>query len=393
MSEKKEFPVLYKKTSKGEIERWEICAEDGSPAFFVSTHGLLGKKQVSKRKDVPEGKNIGKKNETTPFQQACKEAESKWKKKVKKGYFESEEDARGKVVLLPMLAHDYQKRSHDIVWPAFAQAKIDGVRCLGLPDGTLLSRGGDPFPTLDHIRLELAHLQEKIGETCHVDGELWTPNLSFQVQAGLVRKAKDIPPERMEQLEMVHLHVFDCFDPKKPDWTFEERYNFIALAVESGEYETIELVPVCEVADEEALRVTHDDYVKAGYEGIIVRNKEGLYKLAHRSPDLQKFKVFFDDEFEIVGYKPAQETVKDIIDVDGRPKTIDRQVETVVWKCITKSGDEFEVRPVGTWQQRQKWLQCADEYIQKLLTVKYQELTDEGIPRFPVGKAIREDGI
>ena len=42
-------------------------------------------------------------------------------------------------------------------------------------------------------------------------------------------------------------------------------------------------------------------FVSDGYEGIIIRNLEGGYKKKHRSKDLQKWKFFEDDEYEIVG--------------------------------------------------------------------------------------------
>ena len=41
--------------------------------------------------------------------------------------------------------------------------------------------------------------------------------------------------------------------------------------------------------------------------------------------------------------------------------------------------------------QRREWFQNGAAYVNKKLTVIFQELSEQGIPRFPVGKAIRED--
>jgi hypothetical protein len=42
----------------------------------------------------------------------------------------------------------------------------------------------------------------------------------------------------------------------------------------------------------------------------------------------------------------------------------------------------------GRWSSGE-WFNDGDSYIGKNLTVVYQELTEDGKPRFPVGKALR----
>ena len=49
----------------------------------------------------------------------------------------------------------------------------------------------------------------------------------------------------------------------------------------------------------------------------------------------------------------------------------------------------FSVVPKGTIKQKQKWFKKADKYIGKLITVKYQRLSKDGIPEFPVGIGLR----
>ena len=48
------------------------------------------------------------------------------------------------------------------------------------------------------------------------------------------------------------------------------------------------------------------------------------------------------------------------------------------------------VRPTGTLEERGKMFKNGKKYVGKMLTVKYQELSEDGIPRFPVGKSVRE---
>jgi len=115
-------------------------------------------------------------------------------------------------------------------------------------------------------------------------------------------------------------------------------------------------------------------FLADGDEGVMIRNAASPYQVGKRSYHLQKFKKFFDDEYKIIGANEGQ----------------GNDIGTVVWVCETPQGLPFAVRPKGTRAERQDWYQNRDQYIGKGLTVKYQELTNDGIPRFPVGIAIRD---
>ena len=52
---------------------------------------------------------------------------------------------------------------------------------------------------------------------------------------------------------------------------------------------------------------------------------------------------------------------------------------------------EFNVRPRGSHDYRRELFQNGDSLIGQKLTVIFQEYSADGIPRFPVGKAIRYD--
>jgi hypothetical protein len=104
---------------------------------------------------------------------------------------------------------------------------------------------------------------------------------------------------------------------------------------------------------------------------------DGIYRTDYRSHDLQKYKEFFEDEFQIIGFKEG----------DGRDKG------TVIWVCKTegKDGKEFSVRPRGSVALRTELYKNAHEWVGKQLTVIYQERMESGIPRFPVGKSVRDN--
>ena len=80
------FPELQGTATTGKTKMWSLrvfdrASDAGLVGVIETTHGYIdGKKQVNE-KIISEGKNIGKKNETTPLQQAISEARSSWVKK------------------------------------------------------------------------------------------------------------------------------------------------------------------------------------------------------------------------------------------------------------------------------------------------------------------------
>src|SRR6185295_3948456 len=94
------LPMLFKKSSQGKIECWEVYVEkmgDGTCRVHSAYGEEAGKIQTT-FDTISEGKNLGKANETSVFEQACNEAKAKWEKKKKRGYVESIKAAQaGKV--------------------------------------------------------------------------------------------------------------------------------------------------------------------------------------------------------------------------------------------------------------------------------------------------------
>jgi DNA ligase 1 len=365
-----QFPKLYKKTSTGKIQEWNIYTAQKMAGFLIVTergqHG--GKINSDGGKFISVGKNIGKANETTPEQQAADEAQSKWNKKVDEGYFETIDEAENELVLLPMLAHPYEKRKHNIVWPAIGQPKLDGIRCLAR-NKSLMSRKGKEFPHLEHIREVVKNLTNGIV----LDGELYSHEVPFEEITGIVRR-ETLKSGDDEKMKKILLNVYDCIIIGRPDMSFEERYEFLEKVVKELNSPYITLVKNVELNNEEEMKEQHNVMVADGYEGIMIRNKSGDYAINKRSKDLQKFKHFFDSEYKIVGF------------TDGEGS----ETGCVIWQCVTPEGKEFSTRPRGTREERQELFKKGDSCVGKQLTVRYQELSQDNVPRFPVGIVVRD---
>ena len=364
------LPTLYCKSKTGKTQVWNIQVIGST---IRVSYGYQDGATTVNEKTITAGKNIGKKNETTPEQQATSEARSTWDKKKTGGYAESLDDAHVPGVadaaavaaheaILPMLAHDYHKRGKDIKFPCFVQPKLDGVRCI-FKNGVLTSRQGKVFPNMDHITQDLKDVDLVL------DGELYSNTLNFQQFVGLVRKKKHNDAEK-QLLRQVKFHVYDCVNDKP----FSERNESINNLFSKRMYAFSEPLLTEECKAKEDLKKFHDKYVAEGKEGLIIRNKDGLYQLAARSKDLQKYKEFEDAEYKVIGFT----------DGEGSEKGL------VIWICETSAGKSFHVRPRGTHEARAEIFNEAKDYVGKSLTVRYQELTEEGIPRFPVGIAFRD---
>ena len=380
----KDYPTLYKKDKSNNVRIWKLTATmHPDNTFWIETeYGQKDGKIIHGEKQVKEGKNIGKKNETSVEQQTILVCDKTFKdKKEKEEYIESLDDidsVKTDISFPPMLADTWEpnsktKRKIDITFPCIVQPKLDGIRCLTyIKDSVIVnqSRQLKYFKNLDHINFELKIVFSNFPQIV-LDGELYNHDIVFNQIAGIVKKEK-LKVEDREKLENIQYHIYDCFLPNE-NKTALERFDIIEK-IKKNKFKYIKFVQtyVCPTKDDIANRF-HPAFIEEKYEGLILRNKDAPYEFT-RTKNLQKFKTFSDDEFEIIGFKQGEGHD------DG----------TVIWKCKTKSGKEFDVRPTGTVKERSELYKNGDKCIGKMLTVTYQELSEFGVPRFPVGKTIRD---
>jgi DNA ligase 1 len=355
--------TLYHTSKTGAIVEWDIWTEG---ADIVTEFGQRdGKKQLARK--TATSKNIGRSNETTPEDQAILEMQSMHKKKLDGKYSTTLKGAKQEV-FLPMLASSFDKRKDKVIYPVDVQPKLDGVRCLAYWEGDfvrLMSRGGKYWECSEHI---VAELEQVLPKGWVLDGELYVHGETFQEITKLVKKLR---PESVA----VEYHVYDV--PRIEEETLED---WVDRCDALGEFK--ELAKDCEsvfvvrtdiAENEDEVYELQSEYLEEGYEGAIVRELDGEYRFGYRSNKLLKVKNFCDSEYKIVGFTTG----------------VGRFNGCIIWICVTEDGDEFKVVPQGTMEERKATYDEAEDHIGELLKVKYFELTDDGIPRFPVGLGIR----
>ena len=86
--QQKELPILYGMSRLSKVLQWQAKVEehDNGMASIIIEAGYVGGKIQIKPKMIKKGKNIRKSNETTPFEQALSEIESKWTAKRFENY-------------------------------------------------------------------------------------------------------------------------------------------------------------------------------------------------------------------------------------------------------------------------------------------------------------------
>ena len=353
--------TLYHQGKTGAIVQWDIWTEG---ADICTEYGQIGGKMQTSRKTATP-KNVGRANATDADEQAILEAKARHKKRLDAKYSLTIEECK-KEVFLPMLAASFDKRKDKVVYPVDVQPKLDGVRCLAYWDGDsvkLMSRGGKQWNCCQHIIDEL----ETILPTDWVlDGELYIHGSTFQEITKLVKKLR---PESVN----VQFHVYDV--PRAgTNHEWEERKNHLNdFHGNHGLCKSVKVVRTDFAAHEEDVYELQSEYLEEGYEGAIVRERDGEYKFGYRSNKLLKVKNFMDKEYLIAGFTTG----------------VGRFDGCIVWVCMTEDGQSFKVVPQGTMEERQETYQNADKHIGDWLKVKFFELTDDGIPRFPVGLGIR----
>ena len=250
-----------------------------------------------------------------------------------------------------LLAHPWDGSVDVAGW--WMSEKLDGVRAYW--DGSrLLSRLGNAYHAPDWFLDGLPRHA--------LDGELWMGRKLFQKTVSVARR-QDMP-ETWKQMSYV---LFDLPDLDAP---FEERMRALEAAFAAGKHPYARFHPQlrCEGhghLNEELARV-----LAAGGEGIMVRMPGSPY-VAGRSETLLKVKAFHDAEARVLTHIQGRGKHK------GRLGALGVELANGVRFSVGTGFSDAERRcppPIG----------CV-------VTFRYQELTDGGVPRFPSFVRARTD--
>jgi len=395
--------ILVSKDSKGKIRVVELDREwnDQQHGYVIhrTTYQYGGKRTIQPDILIQRGKV-----NRTVTEQANLEYNSHKKKYLDKGYklvtpevkfddinalyeFLGDNKTNQEGILKPMLAKQADKIASSVFNNDFyGSRKVNGTRCLIYwkdHEIKTASRGSISYDlTLYHIirHPKLIDFFKKHPEVI-LDGEIYKHGWPLNRISGMCRSQSTV-----DETKPLEFYWYDIVDLEKP---FSERWELMqeyASELELLEFDPIrewkegelkiQLLPQKQMTGWSTLMKYHNEYVKEGWEGLVIRKASGKYGPGKRTNDMIKIKIYKDSEYEIVG---LSEGLRD---------------EDMCFVMKTSNGQEFKAKPMGDREQKQWYRDHLDELIGKMATIKYFEMSGkEGseIPQQPIFVAIRED--
>ena len=277
----------------------------------------------------------------------------------------------------------------DLRFPVMVSPKLDGVRCIIL-NGVAVSRNLKPIKN-QFVQSKLAKLPDGI------DGELIVgaptgEDVWNRTNSGVMRSAGQ---------PGFTFHVFDYLQVQagvhgKLIPFFDRLAEARAICARRGW--PCEAVKHHQIHDLAGLDYIEDFYVNEGYEGVMLRDPKGHYKFGKSTlteGGLLKLKRWHDAEATVIGFVERMHNGNEAtIDALGRTKRSSAKdgktgrgdLGALVCEF---NGAEFEIGTGFSDAQRAELWDNQASYLGSMVTFKYQQLSEIGVPRFPVFKGFR----
>jgi DNA ligase-1 len=364
---------LFNYDSKGKLREWTIEVEGGK---YRTIHGLVGGKIQTTLWNVVQETNVGRSNHRDVSEQALFEAQATITKQKEQGWRESIEELSSVPKNFEcMLADSYTDRAKELNFSEgiYVQPKLDGIR-LNVVDGEFLSRNKKPFVSIPHLNF----LRDfSIKHNVVLDGELYNHEFKedFNKITSLVKKTKPTDSDLKESEEKIFFYIYDAYFKNNPDLKFTDRFDALKelFKVENVDTSRIVFVLTYHCNSPEVVDAYYGEFLEKGYEGQMVRvnvpyqQKRGRYLL--------KRKEFYDAEYEIVEIGEGR---------GNRSGTAGYAI------MKNKDGSTFSSNIKGNREWIKDLLINKESVVGKMATIKYLNLTPDGVPRFPFLMCIRD---
>ncbi len=293
----------------------------------------------------------------------------------------------------PMSFPDYFEK---LQYPLLCSPKYDGIRCI-IKNKRAMSRSFKILPSYQ--------VQEEFTEFEHFDGELIEGNATdFDVYN---RTQSHVMSENKPG-ELTYF-VFDYTHPEYLNKPFYERLDFLKSKPFYQSFEFVEkalgtagrirVVPHEHIENYDELIQYEEKCLKEGFEGIMMRNPIGQYKLGRgtfKEGLIYKLKRFKDSEGLLIDIFPMMEN-HNVLETDelGYAKRSSSKAGLVEGNIAGKfqvafNGDILDVAP-GSFNhaEREEMLLNKEKYIGEYLKFRYFNHGIKDKPRFPRAIGIR----
>ena len=287
----------------------------------------------------------------------------------------------------PMLAHKFEDASPTKREPPFfVQPKYDGIRAIWYQD-KLWSR---PHIGPSHKILGVPQVMKELQtyfSGVSLDGELYEhgKGATFERTSGLARRKVNIEKNRLQYW------VFDIYSPDSYT-SFEKRWfkllNIFRQLIRDAFIPRWVKLSNCEVVAcsremlDQRMAEIRGQALAQGYEGIILRRPEADYQ-GKRTWDLLKYKWWQDIEVKAIGFVEGKGKFQGML---GSIQYQMRDGKQGFCGSGMKLNDGTSTLDDAV---RLKIWTHTRSYISLSFTLCFQELTANGIPRFPKFKGWR----
>lgn len=257
----------------------------------------------------------------------------------------------------------------------YASPKFDGYRCLAVVESghvTLYSRNGTIFTNFPSIEASLATCFP-IGNYVF-DGEIMSDDFQSMQKSAFASKRGTtvgdvkyfifgyIPYNEWSKLDFMMVTSDRIEELKKLAVNFDSRLILVDQQL------------VHKVDDILALEA---NLITQGYEGVMILPQMPYY-LGKKTNKMMKFKTFISWDCEITGFYEGKEGTKHVGRLGG---------------LIVKQENGIECRGAGELSDEDReyiWTH-QDEFLGRIAEFSYQNLTDDGVMRFPQFRRWRND--
>lgn len=266
----------------------------------------------------------------------------------------------------------------NLLYPIMVSPKLDGIRCL-IKDGVAVSRSLKPIPN--------KHVQTLFGrpELNGLDGEL----IVCDATAGDVFQRTTSGVMSIEGTPKVMFFVFDDFS----DPLLKFKLRLLNVQARCVNLKYCQLVKHFVVRTKEDLDQYEERFLEKGFEGLMVRDPNGLYKHGRSTLKqgwLLKMKRFEDSEAEVIGWLPLMRnnnpSITNLLGYGERSSKKEGKIESSMLGALMvrdlKTKVEFDIGTGFTEEMRKEF--PKKNILGRIVKYKYQPVGVKEKPRFPV---------
>lgn len=293
----------------------------------------------------------------------------------------------------PMLFPNESVGFEAINKPYMASIKLDGIRCI-FKNGEMLSRSFKPIENkqLNERFVSMKALSLETGII--YDGELYSTELNFQELMHYVR-TEDLSIDGEDLPKSIMFYCFDALDMNKLDSTAIERSDTLCFELNSKSIPFVSVIPQNIISTPEEVKSLFEDAVENGFEGLILKAPDSLYKFGRitaKSGNGYKFKPYRTYDGIIIGVEQAtvvDPTAERKLNELGYHKTSQKKDDRIpIEKAsafIVKYGSEVvKVTLAMTDEEKEKVWKERESLDGKWVEYKGMDVGAKNVPRHPV---------